>query len=99
MIESTGLTSREVADRLGVSMRHVGHLRMQGRLHAHLIGPATRGGQWLYDAASVEALQAEWAAAPPKPGRRASSMPTPAALAQRRARARRADDSVLKEQR
>ena len=83
------LTTQEVADLLGVSARYVRTLRTEGQVQAR----PTSGGQWLYDAASVEALHAQWAETPPRRGRKAVADPSPAALAQRRSRARRAEEA------
>jgi excisionase family DNA binding protein len=83
---SAELTTQEVADLLGVSPRYVRALREGGRLTAR----RPVGGQWLYDAARVEALRVQWAETPPMRGRKPSVNPSPAALAQRRSRARRA---------
>lgn len=83
------LTSTEAAAALDVSEPYVLLLRSRGQLTARRIGPNTRGGQWLFDPASVAALRQQRAAAPPKRGRPAHAAPSPAAVAQRRSRATR----------
>jgi hypothetical protein len=86
------ITTDVAAARLDRSAAYVLRLLKQGDLVGRRIGPDTRGGQWLISAASVAALQARWAADPPRRGRPAQGDPTPAALAQRRSRARQATE-------
>ncbi len=83
------LTTDEAAVRLERSRNMVLKLLAAGELRGRRLGPATRGGQWLVEAASVTELLARWAVDPPHVGRPASADPSPAALAQRRSRERR----------
>lgn len=84
----------EAATRLDRHPTQVRKLAASGDLVARRIGPAGRGGRWLISAASVAALQARWAADPPRRGRPAQGDPTPVALAKRKSRAKHETEEV-----
>ncbi len=86
------LTPAEAAAILARSPRTVLKLLARGTLHGRRLGPPSRGGRWLVDAASVWALKAAWDAQPPTPGRPSLAIPSAAAHAKRRSRANRAAD-------
>lgn len=63
------LTVPDAARRLGISAAYLRRLIAAGDLPARRIGPATRGGQWLLDAADVQQLAQQRAHDPPRLGR------------------------------
>lgn len=93
MDQVTEITPAEAAEQLGRSHNYVLKLLDSGELAGRRIGPASRGGRWLVDAADVARLKAEWEHNPPRRGRPAATEPSAAALAKRRSRAR-ASESV-----
>ena len=79
------------ADAGAILDRHPSYILLlvkRGDLAARRLGPDTRGGRWLIDAASVAALKAQWDANPPQRGRPADVAPSASAVAKRRSRAR-----------
>ena len=86
------ITPEEAAARLGRKPRRVRQLLDNGELEGRRIGPDSRGGRWLVSVASVERLLAQWAADPPKPGRKQVTAPSAQTLAKRKSRQRAAGD-------
>lgn len=63
------LTVPDAARQLGVTPAYLRRLIAAGDLPARRIGPDTRGGQWLLDAADVQRLAARRGQHPPRRGR------------------------------
>jgi len=67
---------------------YIPRLVARGDLIGRRLGPDTRGGRWLIDAASVYALKQRWDAMPPQRGRPADLRAPSTASAKRRSQKR-----------
>ncbi len=90
MMEDDWIELIDAANRLDRHPTQVRKLAAAGGLVTRRIGPVGRGGRWLVSAASVAALVARWADAPPRRGRPTQGAPSVSALAKRKSRAKHA---------
>ncbi len=75
MMEDDWIELIDAANRLDRHPTQVRKLAAAGGLVTRRIGPVGRGGRWLVSAASVAALVARWADAPPGAGARPRAHP------------------------